>query len=184
MIWGLSAYLIHRALHKLRGRPRKAWITCIHKHRGHHRRYPVEPLRFNYNAARVRTHLVHLTALFAAFSAVLAALSEAPLIAKAAVVGVGTDALMYNLAHAVQHGWLRGCVGRTNGWHSAMCAFHRTHHWQPNTNFGVSTPVWDVLFDTAQTPCAPSNWRQWLALSVPFFGFAALKNQPRPCRQN
>ena len=91
-------------------------------------------------------------ALFAAITAVLGlvpAIAVGPVPITAQTLGVMLAGsitfgyIIYGLAHFIIHHvrfkqpWLRRWAGA-----------HHVHHYHPDTNFGVTTPLWDVLLRT------------------------------------
>ncbi len=76
-----------------------------------------------------------LTGLFA----LLLPLGHALLVAGGLACGYAA----YGLSHAIMHRRrFRHALGRR------WAAFHHVHHYHPDTNFGVTSPLWDILLRT------------------------------------
>jgi sterol desaturase/sphingolipid hydroxylase (fatty acid hydroxylase superfamily) len=65
----------------------------------------------------------------------------------------------YGLAHMVIHA-VRFRMPTARRW----AANHHIHHYHPDSNFGVTTPLWDILFATHRSP---AQRRQALEVRTP-----------------
>jgi sterol desaturase/sphingolipid hydroxylase (fatty acid hydroxylase superfamily) len=85
---------------------------------------------------------VVLIALTAAFTACMAA-DFAYLLSGAMAFGYVT----YGISHfSIHHRRFRNPVARK------WAAYHHIHHYHPDCNFGVTTPLWDVILRTSYIP--------------------------------
>ena len=133
--WTFTEYFLHRFVFHFH--PNSEWGRRIHwMFHGVHHDYPSDPLRL----VMVPSISLPLAALFYfLFAAVLGSPSAAPFTA-----GFLTGYLFYDMTHyAVHHFPIKGRVfGR-------LRELHMRHHFQdPDNGFGVSSPIWDVIFRT------------------------------------
>jgi cyclopropane-fatty-acyl-phospholipid synthase len=130
--WTLAEYVLHRfVLHGLR--PFRAW------HAEHHRR----------PQALIGTPTV-LSAALIAMLLFLPALALGDLWqASALTFGLLTGYLVYAIAHHATHHWRAG-----NGWTRQIKRIHALHHYRvgPPAWFGVTSPIWDIVFGTCGEP--------------------------------
>jgi sterol desaturase/sphingolipid hydroxylase (fatty acid hydroxylase superfamily) len=110
--------------------------TMARGHASHH----ADPL--GYDALPFFVPALVLSCVVAA-GALLAPAADVWLIAS----GIAFGYVAYGLAHFMihhrrfRHAWLRRWAAR-----------HHIHHHHPETNFGVTTPLWDVLLATSYVP--------------------------------
>jgi len=130
--WTLVEYVLHRfVLHGLQ--PFRTW------HAEHHR--------------RPRALMGTPTILSAALISVLVFLPALALSdlwrASALTFGLLTGYLVYAIAHHATHHWRAG-----NAWTRQLKRTHALHHYRvgPPAWFGVTSPIWDIVFGTCGKP--------------------------------
>ncbi|MBE0645787.1 MAG: sterol desaturase family protein [Bacteroidetes bacterium] len=133
--WTFAEYFLHRFIFHYK--PTSAWGARIHwMFHGVHHDYPSDPLRL----VMVPTISLPLAGLFYfLFAAVMGFPAAAPFSA-----GFLTGYLFYDMTHyAVHHFPIKGkFFGR-------LRELHMRHHFQdPENGFGVSSPLWDMVFKT------------------------------------
>ncbi len=139
-LWTLSEYLLHRFVFHFPAKSEKAKRIVFLYHGIHH----TQP--------QVKTRLVMppvvsipLAALFYGFFyLILAVIFKAPLwldpIFSAFIVGY----LVYDLTHYATHHF-----PMRSGYAKFVKRYHMQHHYKtPDKRFGVSSPVWDIVFHT------------------------------------
>jgi sterol desaturase/sphingolipid hydroxylase (fatty acid hydroxylase superfamily) len=133
--WTLVEYLLHRFLFHYS--PTSDWGRKIHwTFHGVHHDYPGDPLRL------VMAPAVSLTlgaAFYGLFTLAAGAALTAPIMA-----GLIAGYLVYDISHfALHHFPLKGRIM------GALREHHMRHHFQqPEAGFGVSSPLWDMVFRT------------------------------------
>lgn len=136
LFWTLTEYVLHRFVFHYH--PKSPWGQRIHwTFHGVHHDYPSDPLRL----VMVPSVSLPLAGLFyLLFHLLLGAAFAAPF-AAAFLTGY----LFYDITHyAVHHFPVRGAVFGT------LREWHMRHHFQdPENGFGVSSPLWDLVFGTA-----------------------------------
>ena len=60
------------------------------------------------------------------------------------VVGILLGYLSYEWVHVLAHVQ----PPNRNAWMDWISVHHQMHHARPHTNYGVSTPLWDIIFST------------------------------------
>ncbi|MDX9759358.1 MAG: sterol desaturase family protein [Bacteroidota bacterium] len=134
-VWTFTEYALHRFVFHYE--PRSAWGRRVHwMFHGVHHDYPSDPLRL----VMVPGVSVPLGTLF--FLLFLAVLDVPAVYPFAAGFFIGY--LFYDTTHyAVHHFPIKGRVfGR-------LRELHMRHHFQqPDRGFGVSSPLWDLVFGT------------------------------------
>jgi dihydroceramide fatty acyl 2-hydroxylase len=135
VFWTFAEYALHRFVFHYE--PKSERGRRIHwMFHGVHHDYPSDPLRL----VMVPSVSLPLAALFyLLFLLVLGTAQAAPFTA-----GFLAGYLFYDMTHyAVHHFPIKGRVfGRLREW-------HMRHHFQdPERGFGVSSPIWDVVFRT------------------------------------
>jgi dihydroceramide fatty acyl 2-hydroxylase len=138
LMFSLFEYLSHRWLFHglLLGNPgprRKLWAFLLH---GYHHRFPDDPLR-----------LVMPPLLSWPVAALLAVVDELVLGPEVGLAALSGTFAGYLALFATHYSWhhvklKRGPLGWLRRHHL------RHHHRSSRTNFGVTSPVWDALFDT------------------------------------
>ncbi len=133
--WTFAEYALHRFIFHYH--PKSGWGQRIHwMFHGVHHDYPSDPLRL----VMVPSVSIPLAALFYLFFILMMGhASAAPFAA-----GFLTGYLFYDMTHyAVHHFPIKGRVFGT------MREWHMRHHFQdPENGFGVSSPLWDLVFRT------------------------------------
>ena len=139
-LWTLAEYTLHRFL--FHHKPTSAWQERIFFlfHGIHH----AQP--------QVKTRLVMplpvsipMAALFfGLFYLILAVLFKAPQWLAPLMSGFLVGYLVYDLTHYATHH-----IPMRSGYAKYIKRYHMQHHYKdPNTRFGVSSPVWDWVFRT------------------------------------
>ncbi len=140
MVWTLSEYLLHRFLfHYEPGAPwlQRAWYL-IH---GVHHEQP-----------QCKTRLVMPPILsiplaflfYGLFTLVVGSVLGLPRLTGPAFAGFLTGYLCYDMLHYAEHH-----LSMRWGFLKYIKLYHLRHHYKnPNHGFGVSSPVWDVVFRT------------------------------------
>lgn len=139
-LWTLVEYLLHRFLfHHHPTTPRQERIFFLF-HGVHH----AQP--------QVKTRLVLPPAVsfplaaifFGIYYLVLAILLHSPQWVAPLMAGFLAGYLAYDLTHYAQHHF-----PMRSGYAKYIKRYHMQHHYKdPNTRFGVSTPIWDWVFRT------------------------------------
>ncbi len=136
VFWTLTEYVLHRFVFHFH--PKSAWGKRVHwTFHGVHHDYPSDPLRL----VMVPSISLPLAALFyLLFVAVIGAAGAA-----AFTAGFLAGYLFYDMTHyAVHHFPVKGRVFGT------LREWHMRHHFQdPGNGFGVSSPLWDLVFGTS-----------------------------------
>lgn len=135
LTWTLVEYLMHRFLFHFPARGEAGLVTTFLVH-GHHHVHPHDP-------RRIAATPIQFGSLLLLFFGIVRATLSAPL-AHAALAGVALGYLGYEWAHWVAH------HGKPRTpWMRALKRHHLRHHFErPDARFGISTPVWDVVFRT------------------------------------
>lgn len=132
--WSLVEYTLHRWVFHYE--PRSTWGKRLHfLAHGVHHDYP-----------RDSTRLVMPPSVSIPLAVVFRALfvSSAGGYADGLFAGFALGYVLYDTIHFATHHWpMRGRVGR------ALKRYHLTHHYRDDDlAFGVSSPLWDVVFRT------------------------------------
>ena len=135
LFWTIAEYVLHRFVFHYR--PRSVWGQRFHwMFHGVHHDYPSDPFRL----VMVPSISLPLAALFyLLFASLIGAAFAAPFFA-----GFLVGYLFYDMTHyAVHHFPVKGrFFGR-------LRELHMRHHFQdPENGYGVSSPLWDVVFRT------------------------------------
>ena len=134
-LWSLAEYLLHRfAGHWPKGR-----IEFSREHLAHH----AKPTYFTPTAKKARTALT-ITAVVAV--PVLAIFGAG--VGSAGLAGFLVAYVGYELTHRLIH------VRRPLGAYGRLIRRHHLHHHfaAPKKNHGVTSPIWDLLFGTYESP--------------------------------
>lgn len=133
--WTATEYLMHRFVFHFQ--PKTEWGKKIHwTFHGVHHDYPSDPLRL----VMVPSVSLPLGVFFyLLYQQVLGADFAAPLMA-----GMVTGYLFYDITHyAVHHFPVKGKV------FGSLRTYHMRHHFEyPDLGYGVSSPLWDIVFGT------------------------------------
>jgi len=135
LFWTLTEYVLHRFIFHYH--PKSSWGQRIHwTFHGVHHDYPSDPLRL----VMVPSVSLPLAALFYLLFRVLLGAPHAAPFTAAFLTGY----LFYDITHyAVHHFPVKGAVFGT------LREWHMRHHFQdPEKGFGVSSPLWDLVFGT------------------------------------
>lgn len=143
LVWTLVEYWLHRACFHLRPDGPARRVTSFILHRHHH------------VAPRDREHLVAtLPQSGGLFLLLLAVFGLAGADARWALLAGGMlGYLAYEAAHwRIHHARPRGRLGR------ALARHHLRHHFgDPRHNFGISSPLWDLVFRTWRRGPVPED---------------------------
>ncbi len=134
LLWTLLEYVLHRFV--FHWEPRTRWGARFHfLVHGVHHTWPKDALRLVLPPAASLL-------LGAGFLGLFVAVAGSP--GVAGFVGLASGYLVYDLIHyAVHH------VRPRFLWHARLRAHHNNHHFHdPTRRFGVSSPLWDVVFGT------------------------------------
>jgi len=133
IVWTLAEYSLHRFIFHYQ--PRTAWGEKIHwMFHGVHHDYPSDPLRL----VMVPSISIPLASLFyLLFHGLMG-----PALVSAFMPGFLIGYLFYDVTHyAVHHFPLKGKV------FGKLREHHLRHHFKyPDKGYGVSSPLWDVIF--------------------------------------
>lgn len=139
-LWTFAEYILHRFLFHHRPRNARQERIFFLFHGVHH----AQP--------QVKTRLVMpfpvsipmAAVLFGLIYAILAILLEVPHWVAPVMSGFLTGYLAYDLIHYATHH-----LAMRSGLTRFLKRYHMQHHYKdPNTRFGVSSPVWDWIFRT------------------------------------
>ncbi len=131
LAFSLAEYLAHAKI--FHGRPRRLIRAFVIGHWSHHKNplgYDSLPFFF---ASGLVAILVYLLTMWLPVSGVTAFFAGF-------LSGYITYGLFHYLIHHVE--WQRGYM-------AYMQRFHEHHHEKPRTNMGVTSPIWDFVFRTA-----------------------------------
>lgn len=136
-VWTLTEYLLHRFVFHYH--PSSGWGKRLHfLMHGVHHDYPSDAMRL----VMPPSVSIPLALLFYG----LFAWALRPLPAEALMIGFTAGYLVYDLSHyALHHARFR------NGWLYRLKRHHMRHHYaDPSRGFGVSSPLWDHVFGSAE----------------------------------
>ena len=144
-MWTFIEYWLHRGFFHMRADSPARRVTSFIVHRHHHA------------APQDRAHLVatplYSLGLFALLFAVYALAGDAP--RWALLAGSMLGYLAYEAAHLRTHHVRPGRGGRLS---RALRRHHLRHHFgDPRHNFGISSPLWDLVFRTWRTGPVPKD---------------------------
>jgi len=139
-IWTLAEYLLHRFVFHYR--PRNATQEkIIYLFHGIHHHQPQCKTRL------VMPPVVSIPLAFifyGLFSLILGNLFGAPHWVTPMVAGFTIGYLTYDLTHYATHHF-----AMRSGWWKYVKRYHMVHHYRtPDARFGVSSPLWDIVFKT------------------------------------
>ena len=149
LLWSFAEYCLHRFIFHFTPRTQRQKRIAFLMHGVHH----AQP--------RVKTRLVMpplvsipLACLFyALFTLVVSMLLRAPDLTGALFAGFVTGYVCYDLTHySLHHFQFR------SGFMKALRAHHMRHHTEHESRFGVSSPLWDHVFQT-EPPKDPGSSR-------------------------
>lgn len=139
-LWTLAEYTLHRFLFHYNAKSERAKRIFFLFHGVHHAQPQdktrlVMPLPVSIPLALVFYGLFHL---------VFAVLLKAPEWVNPLTAGFMVGYLIYDLTHYATHHF-----PMRSGWAKYLKRHHMAHHYKdPNTRFGVSSPLWDWVFGT------------------------------------
>jgi sterol desaturase/sphingolipid hydroxylase (fatty acid hydroxylase superfamily) len=132
LTWTFVEYWLHRAFFHMRADTPARRVTAFIVHR-HHHAAPGDP-------DRIAATPLYSAGLFLLLLAAFGPLGPAGL---ALLAGSMLGYLAYEAAHWQFH------HGRPRGWLRALRAHHLRHHGgDGRSNFGISSPLWDLVFRT------------------------------------
>ncbi len=140
LVWTFTEYMMHRFVFHFRPR-NAAQEKIIFLFHGVHHAQP-----------QLKTRLVMPPILsvplaflfYALFASIVGGLFNAPLWIAPMFSGVVTGYLIYDMTHYATHHFAMHA-----GWFKWLKRYHMMHHWKtPNERYGVSSPLWDVVFHT------------------------------------
>lgn len=139
-LWTLAEYLLHRFIFHFP--PRNAWqerVTYlfhgIHHHQPQCKTRLVMPPVVSIPLAAV---------FYGLFALVLGVILGIPHWIAPMVSGFTIGYLVYDLTHYATHHW-----PMRSGWAKYLKRYHMMHHYKtPNARYGVSSPLWDIVFRT------------------------------------
>jgi dihydroceramide fatty acyl 2-hydroxylase len=139
-IWTLSEYLLHRFVFHFRPRnPTQERI--IYLFHGIHHHQPQCKTRL------VMPPVVSIPLAFifyGLFSLILGNILGAPQWVAPMISGFTIGYLIYDLTHYATHHF-----AMRSGWWKYVKRYHMVHHFRtPDARFGVSSPLWDIVFHT------------------------------------
>ena len=139
-LWTLAEYNLHRFVfhYEPRNETQRKIIFLFH---GVHHAQPQCKTRL------VMPPAVSVPAAFifyGLFSLILGTLLGAPHWVDPMVAGFGVGYLIYDLTHYATHHF-----PMRSGWPKYVKRYHMLHHYKtPNARFGVSSPLWDIVYKT------------------------------------
>jgi sterol desaturase/sphingolipid hydroxylase (fatty acid hydroxylase superfamily) len=139
-LWTISEYLLHRFLFHFKPRtPRQERLSFLFH--GVHHAQPQEKSRLVMPIALS----IPLAALFYfAFVLIIGRLLASPDWVGPLFTGFLVGYLIYDLTHYATHHF-----PMRSGYAKYIKRYHMQHHYKtPNARFGVSSPVWDYVFNT------------------------------------
>ena len=139
-LWTLSEYTLHRFLfHHKPTTPRQERIFFLFH--GIHHAQPQDKTRL---VMPFPVSIPLAAVFFGFFYLVLAVLLKSPEWVAALMAGFMVGYLAYDLTHYAQHHF-----PMRTGYAKYIKRYHMQHHYKdPDTRFGVSSPVWDWIFRT------------------------------------
>jgi sterol desaturase/sphingolipid hydroxylase (fatty acid hydroxylase superfamily) len=140
LIWTLSEYMLHRfVFHFHSNNPTMQRITFLFH--GIHHKQPQEPSRL------VMPPVVSLplaALFFGLFRLVIGYFLSIPQVVGTVFAGFIVGYLTYDLTHYATHHF-----AMRSGVFKYLKRYHMQHHYKtPNMRFGVSSPLWDIIFGT------------------------------------
>jgi len=139
-VWTFAEYMLHRFVFHYRPRsPRQERILFLF-HGVHH----VQPQCKSRLVMPPVVSIPLAVIFYGIFYLVLGMALKAPAWVNPTIAGFGTGYLVYDLTHyATHHFAMRGRVAKF------LKRYHMQHHYKtPSMRFGVSSPLWDMVFGT------------------------------------
>ena len=139
-LWTISEYLLHRFLFHLPVKGEKAQRIVFLFHGVHHAQ-PQEKTRL----VMPPVVSIPLAAIFyGLFQLVLSVILNVPQWVAPVFSGFIVGYLIYDLTHYATHHF-----PMRSGYAKYIKRYHMQHHYKtPNARFGVSSPLWDMVFNT------------------------------------
>lgn len=140
LAWSLAEYLLHRFL--FHARPRQTWLRALlDRLHHHHHRHP-------YDLPSVALPLWFMIGFSIAAVLVLLLLIDSWTVALLLYTGFGVGYLCYEVTHYLTHRALL----RNQVW-PPWASPHLSHHFSyAGAHFGVTTTIWDRVFQTYAKP--------------------------------
>ncbi len=143
VLWTLAEYTLHRFLFHYRPRtPRQERIFFLFH--GVHHAQPQDKTRL---VMPLPVSIPMAVLFYGLFTLVMAVLLRAPQWVNPLMAGFITGYLIYDMTHYATHH-----LPMRSGLAKFLKRHHMMHHYKdPDTRFGVSSPIWDWVFGTAGT---------------------------------
>jgi sterol desaturase/sphingolipid hydroxylase (fatty acid hydroxylase superfamily) len=139
-IWTPSEYLMHRFVFHYT--PRNAWQEkVVYLFHGIHHHQPQCKTRLVMPPA---VSIPLAVVFYGLFTLLVGTLLKAPQWVHPMIAGFTLGYLTYDLTHYATHHF-----PMRSGWAKYLKRYHMMHHYKtPDQRFGVSSPIWDVVFGT------------------------------------
>jgi sterol desaturase/sphingolipid hydroxylase (fatty acid hydroxylase superfamily) len=139
-IWSLSEYLLHRFVFHFE--PTQPWLKRVW--------YLIHGVHHEQPQCKTRLVMPPILSIplalffYALFHVVVGTLMGAPRMSGPAFAGFLTGYLCYDMVHYAEHH-----LSMRWGFLKYLKIYHLKHHYKnPNHGFGVSSPIWDLVFRT------------------------------------
>jgi dihydroceramide fatty acyl 2-hydroxylase len=140
-LWTLGEYTLHRFLFHYPAKTEKAQRIFFLFHGVHHAQ-PQDKTRL---VMPFPVSIPLALVFYGLFTLILGTLLKVPQWVNPLTAGFMTGYLLYDLTHYATHHF-----PMRSGYAKYLKRYHMAHHYKdPNTRFGVSSPVWDWVFRTA-----------------------------------
>jgi sterol desaturase/sphingolipid hydroxylase (fatty acid hydroxylase superfamily) len=142
VLWTLGEYTLHRFLfhHEAKSEKAKRLFFLFH---GVHHAQPQDKTRL---VMPFPVSIPLALIFYGLFSLVLGVFLHAPLWVNPLTAGFMVGYLIYDLIHYATHHF-----PMRRGYGKYIKRYHMAHHYKaPDTRYGVSSPVWDWVFQTAR----------------------------------
>jgi len=140
-LWTLSEYTLHRFLFHYPAKSEKAQKAFFLFHGVHHRQ-PQDKTRL---VMPFPVSIPLALVFYGLFRLALGALLQAPHWVDPLTAGFMVGYLIYDLTHYATHHF-----AMRRGYGKYIKRYHMAHHYKdPDTRYGVSSPLWDWVFGTA-----------------------------------
>lgn len=144
LVWSLAEYLLHRFLFHYQPRTPRGERIFFMFHGVHHYQ-PQDKTRL---VMPLPVSIPLALLFYGAFYLVLATLLNAPLWVNPVMAGFTIGYLFYDLTHYATHH-----LPMRWGFLKFLKRHHMKHHYkEPEARFGVSSPLWDLVFGTMGKP--------------------------------
>lgn len=140
-LWTLGEYTLHRFLFHYQAKTEKAQRIFFLFHGVHHAQ-PQDKTRL---VMPFPVSVPLALVFYGLFTLILGILLKVPQWVNPLTAGFMTGYLVYDLTHYATHHF-----PMRSGYAKYLKRYHMAHHYKdPNTRFGVSSPIWDWVFRTA-----------------------------------